>query len=103
MFKIINLSLGNIKVGSKNILIFPYIDIQDIKSMSAPCSCSELTNYKLQSRIEVTYIAKDIPEHLKILGEPQQINIPITVNYVPIGENSVEQTIILSFNAIVSK
>lgn len=97
-FKLINISLGSIMVGSSSTIYFPYDAsiIDSILGMSAPCTCTNLTNDIKNSRISVEYKAGDIPIHLN--STSQYIKMMITVSYKT-KDNPIEQQIILSFNA----
>jgi hypothetical protein len=59
--------LGAIEAGSKNIIEFKYsgeIDL-DIKSITSPCSCTEITWNSGTKTMMVTYVPKAVPRHIK--------------------------------------
>lgn len=104
MFKIINYSLGTIKVGSKHILQYPFENIELITSIESPCDCAVPTIDYPNTRITIEYIAKPISEHLRIKGQTSQyIQKGITVRYTVKGNttDSIPSIIVLSFNATV--
>ncbi len=61
------IGLGAIKSGSKNIIHFVHegdIDIE-VGTITSPCSCTEVVWDKNTKTMTITYVPKDIPEHIK--------------------------------------
>lgn len=102
MFKIISISLGSIRVGSRHTIDFHYFNIKSIVSIKSSCDCTAITNDIPNQKITIEYKAKDIPEHLKIKGHVRQnMARPVTVVFVSTAEPDREQIIVLAFNATV--
>lgn len=104
MFKVINLSLGNIKIGEEQTVYFPYEGIHTIHSMVSSCDCSVPVNEKNKSQIMVKYTPKGVPKHLTQKGVHEYtVKKIVTVVYSTQEQIAKKQTILLSFTAKISK
>jgi hypothetical protein len=102
MFTSISRSLGTIQQKSKHTIVYPYVNIERIVSMQAPCDCTDFTNDVAGQYIKVTYSVPEIPAHLIARGQNSMETIKsITVIFVSKDAPDVEQTTILSFNGII--
>ena len=104
-FLIINISLGTIKVGINQSIYFPYTpNVHSILKMLSPCDCATPVNEASKSRILVKYQPKEIPQHLlQKQVYTYVINKVITVEYTTTDAPEEKKTILLSFNATVTR
>jgi len=102
MFRIINISLGDIKSKVKQTIYFPYEKIERVIKMTSPCDCSVPVNDVSNSRVVVTYIPSSIPIHLLQKGITEvTVKKVITVEYISFDLPKEKQIIVLSFNATI--
>lgn len=103
-FRIINISLGEIKVGVQQNVYFPYNMGVNIMKMLSPCDCATPVNEMDKMRVLVRYQPKGIPTHLlqKQIYE-MSIKKVITIVYRTEEEPGEDKNILLSFNATVKQ
>lgn len=99
MFLTDKINLGEVKVGSKNSLEFPYSDIDYISRVTSPCVCTNVSNHVKDKMIKGSYVPAPIPIHLKVEGMTKHPrDYTITVEYVKDGHTITQQ---LKFTAII--
>lgn len=103
MFQLTKIELGEVFVGEKIILDYPYSeDVILISRIESPCDCTIVNNEPSKGLIRAEFIPKPVPMQLLANGETQyQSDKTITVMYDTTTESGLTQT--LTFHAIVKK
>jgi hypothetical protein len=88
MFVLKTIDLGQVKQGTSHKLEFHYEDIDYIKSINSPCTCTEITNNIVKQKLQAKYQASKIPVHI----DTNLLEKEYTITVVYFDKDKLEQT-----------